>query len=100
MSASESGNRPFFAARLRRARKPARTAQPASGSGDPAWHPAEAAELPLARASTLPAAAYTSEEFFDWEVAHLLRKGWQCVAHVSQIPSPATSSTSTCSGSR
>jgi phenylpropionate dioxygenase-like ring-hydroxylating dioxygenase large terminal subunit len=47
-----------------------------------------AAELPLARARTLPAAAYTSEEFFDWEVGHLLRGGWQCLAHVSQIPKP------------
>jgi phenylpropionate dioxygenase-like ring-hydroxylating dioxygenase large terminal subunit len=47
-----------------------------------------AAELPLARARTLPAAAYTSEEFFDWEVEHLLRGGWQCLAHVSQIPQP------------
>jgi len=48
----------------------------------------EVAELPLARARTLPAQAYTSEEFFDWEVDHLLRGGWQCVAHVSQIPQP------------
>lgn len=48
----------------------------------------EAAELPLSRARTLPAQAYTSEEFFDWEVSHLLRDGWQCVAHVSQIPRP------------
>jgi phenylpropionate dioxygenase-like ring-hydroxylating dioxygenase large terminal subunit len=45
-------------------------------------------ELPLARARTLPAGAYTSEEFFDWEVAHLLRAGWQCLAHGSQIPHP------------
>jgi phenylpropionate dioxygenase-like ring-hydroxylating dioxygenase large terminal subunit len=48
----------------------------------------EVAELPLSRARTLPAQAYTSEEFFDWENAHLLRGGWQCVAHVSQIPQP------------
>jgi phenylpropionate dioxygenase-like ring-hydroxylating dioxygenase large terminal subunit len=46
----------------------------------------EAAALPLNRARTLPAQAYTSEEFFDWENARLLRGGWQCVAHVSQIP--------------
>jgi phenylpropionate dioxygenase-like ring-hydroxylating dioxygenase large terminal subunit len=49
---------------------------------------AETADLPLARARTLPAQAYTSEEFFEWEVAHLLRGGWQCVAHLSQIPEP------------
>ena len=48
----------------------------------------EAGRLPLNRATTLPAQAYTSEEFFAWETEHLLRAGWQCVAHVSQIPSP------------
>jgi phenylpropionate dioxygenase-like ring-hydroxylating dioxygenase large terminal subunit len=48
----------------------------------------EVAELPLNRARTLPAQAYTSEDFFDWENTHLLRGGWQCVAHVSQIPEP------------
>ena len=47
-----------------------------------------AADLPLNRAVTLPAQAYTSEEFFAWELDHVLRAGWQCVAHVSQIPSP------------
>jgi phenylpropionate dioxygenase-like ring-hydroxylating dioxygenase large terminal subunit len=46
------------------------------------------AELPLARARSLPASAYTSEEFFAWEARHLLRGGWQCLAHVSQIPRP------------
>lgn len=46
----------------------------------------EAAELPLDQARTLPAQAYTSEEFFDWEATHLLREGWQCLAHISQIP--------------
>jgi phenylpropionate dioxygenase-like ring-hydroxylating dioxygenase large terminal subunit len=48
----------------------------------------EAADRPLARATTLPAQAYTSEEVFAWELNHLLRPGWQCVAHVSQIPGP------------
>jgi phenylpropionate dioxygenase-like ring-hydroxylating dioxygenase large terminal subunit len=46
----------------------------------------EAAALPLSRATTLPAQAYTSEEFFEWEVREVLRAGWQCVAHVSQLP--------------
>ncbi len=46
----------------------------------------ELAELPLSRARTLPAQAYTSEDFFEWEIQSLLRAGWQCVAHVSQIP--------------
>ncbi len=48
----------------------------------------DAAARPLSRAVTLPAQAYTSEEFFAWELDHLLRAGWQCIAHVSQIPSP------------
>ena len=39
----------------------------------------EAADLPLSRAGTIPPQAYTSEEFFDWEVEHILRKDWQCV---------------------
>jgi len=45
----------------------------------------KAAALPLARATTLPAQSYTSEEFFAWETENLLRAGWQCVAHISQI---------------
>jgi phenylpropionate dioxygenase-like ring-hydroxylating dioxygenase large terminal subunit len=45
-----------------------------------------AAARPLNNATTLPAQAYTSEEFFAWETENLLRAGWQCVAHVSQIP--------------
>lgn len=48
----------------------------------------EAAKRPLARATTLPAQAYTSEGFFEWEMSHLLRSGWQCLAHISQIPEP------------
>jgi phenylpropionate dioxygenase-like ring-hydroxylating dioxygenase large terminal subunit len=48
----------------------------------------EAADLPLAQARTSPAQAYTSEEFFEWETTHVLRAGWQCVAHLSQIPVP------------
>ena len=48
----------------------------------------EAGARPLNRATTLPAQAYTSEEFFGWEMSRLLRPGWHCVAHVSQIPAP------------
>ena len=47
-----------------------------------------AAALPLNRATTIPAQAYTSEDFFDWEVDNLLRPGWLCVAHISQLPAP------------
>ncbi len=46
----------------------------------------EAADLPLERAKTIPAQAYTSEEFYEWEVANLFRNDWLCVAHISQIP--------------
>jgi phenylpropionate dioxygenase-like ring-hydroxylating dioxygenase large terminal subunit len=48
----------------------------------------EAAARPLNRATTLPAQAYTSEEFFAWELDHVLYAGWQCLAHASQIPEP------------
>ncbi|HYR57749.1 MAG TPA: aromatic ring-hydroxylating dioxygenase subunit alpha [Chthoniobacteraceae bacterium] len=43
------------------------------------------ADRPLEAASTLPAAAYTSDAFYRWEVEHVLRAEWQCVAHVSQL---------------
>ena len=45
-----------------------------------------AAQLPLSQARTLPAQAYTSEDFFEWEITHVLRAGWQALAHISQIP--------------
>lgn len=44
------------------------------------------ADLPLARARTLPAEAYTDPAFFSWELDHVLRPGWLCLAHLSQIP--------------
>jgi len=65
-----------------------RTAQPPMSLEEIRHGVREAADLPLARAMTLPAQAYTSETFFEWEVGHVLRKEWQCVAHVSQIPQP------------
>lgn len=88
MSATASEFPPIFSPLAFTDRAGARTAQPKASVGEIQRGIAEAAELPLARARTLPAASYTSEEFFDWEVAHLLRGGWQCVAHVSQIPAP------------
>jgi phenylpropionate dioxygenase-like ring-hydroxylating dioxygenase large terminal subunit len=45
-----------------------------------------AARLPLARAVTSPAAAYTQADFFAWEIEHVFRTEWLCVAHGSQIP--------------
>lgn len=40
----------------------------------------------LARAETLPPAAYTDEAFYRLEVERLLKRDWICVAHVSQLP--------------
>ncbi|MCR9184024.1 MAG: aromatic ring-hydroxylating dioxygenase subunit alpha [Halieaceae bacterium] len=48
------------------------------------------AQLPLTRAKTLPQAAYTSEEYFQFERANTLATGWMCVAHVSQIKAPGS----------
>jgi len=46
------------------------------------------ADLPLERARTLPAEAYTSKALLEWEVDNVLGAGWVCLAHVSQIPKP------------
>jgi len=65
-----------------------RTAQPPLSLAEIQRGVSETAARPLNRATTLPAQAYTSEEFFAWELNHVLRSGWQCVAHISQIPAP------------
>jgi phenylpropionate dioxygenase-like ring-hydroxylating dioxygenase large terminal subunit len=88
MSATASDFPPSFSPLAYADRANARTAQPAISVEEIQQGVCAAADLPLTRARTLPAAAYTSEEFFDWEAAHLLRAGWQCLAHVSQIPKP------------
>ena len=44
------------------------------------------ADLPLEQATTLPADAFISEDYFDWEMEHLFRNDWVCLAHTSQIP--------------
>ncbi|MEG6508124.1 aromatic ring-hydroxylating dioxygenase subunit alpha [Methyloligella sp. 2.7D] len=48
----------------------------------------ETAALPLKRASTLPAAAYTDEDYFQLEKEKILAAGWMCIAHVSQLKEP------------
>ncbi len=63
-----------------------RTAQPQLSVEEIQQGICQAGAEPLSRATTLPAQAYTSEKFFEWEVDHILRAGWQCIAHVSQIP--------------
>jgi phenylpropionate dioxygenase-like ring-hydroxylating dioxygenase large terminal subunit len=45
------------------------------------------ADLPLSKGQTLPAGAYTSRAFFDWEVENVFKKDWLALAHISQIPS-------------
>jgi len=44
------------------------------------------AALPLDQATTLPPEAYTSEAFHQWEIDHIFKAEWQCVAHLSQLP--------------
>ncbi len=43
------------------------------------------ADRPLNEATTLPAAAYTSEAHYRWETQHVFRAEWLAVAHVSQL---------------
>jgi|TARA_B110000902_G_scaffold257878_1_gene326700 phenylpropionate dioxygenase-like ring-hydroxylating dioxygenase large terminal subunit len=42
-------------------------------------------ELPLEKARALPAAVYTSEDYFEWEKESLLKTQWLSVVHVSQV---------------
>jgi phenylpropionate dioxygenase-like ring-hydroxylating dioxygenase large terminal subunit len=45
----------------------------------------EAAALPLTRARTLTAAAYTDQDYFEMEKRRVLGAGWLCAGHVSQL---------------
>lgn len=40
----------------------------------------------IENAIALPAQAYTSPEFYQWEVQHIFKKQWLCVGHSSQVP--------------
>jgi phenylpropionate dioxygenase-like ring-hydroxylating dioxygenase large terminal subunit len=72
--------------------RPARTARPALRQA-PAELPVSdilaeigrIADLPLPQATTLPPQAYTSEEFFRWEIANLFESDWIALCHVSQL---------------
>lgn len=46
------------------------------------------ADLPLEQATTLPPEAFTSEAFYQWEIDHVFKPEWQCLAHISQLPKP------------
>lgn len=49
---------------------------------------ARLAELPLERGETLPARAYTSEDFHELEKDRVFGSDWVCVGHVSQVARP------------
>ncbi|MGA7436390.1 MAG: aromatic ring-hydroxylating dioxygenase subunit alpha [Solirubrobacterales bacterium] len=42
-------------------------------------------QRPLARASMLPPAAFTSPEVFEWELEKIFTDGWICLGHVSAV---------------
>ncbi len=46
------------------------------------------AQRPLDQAQTLPPQAYTDEAWFTHEAEHILRAGWLCAGHVSQLKQP------------
>ena len=46
------------------------------------------ADLPMDSATTLPSGAYTSDDYFAWEMDNLFRAEWSAVAHISQLPEP------------
>ncbi len=48
----------------------------------------ESASLPLERASTLPAAAFTSERVYELEQARIFSREWLCAGRVDQVPEP------------
>ncbi|MEM8808656.1 MAG: aromatic ring-hydroxylating dioxygenase subunit alpha [Cyanobacteria bacterium P01_G01_bin.38] len=48
----------------------------------------EAAATDLAHAHTLPASAYTSEDYFAYEVETIFKQEWLCIAHCSQVSKP------------
>lgn len=63
-----------------------RSAQPSLSLAEILAEIERCADLPLEAAEPLPAQAYTSQDFFDWEVQHVFKREWYCLAHVSQIP--------------
>lgn len=48
------------------------------------------AALPLHQSRTLPREAYIDEPYFRQEAQAVLRTGWMCVAHVSQLAEPGS----------
>jgi phenylpropionate dioxygenase-like ring-hydroxylating dioxygenase large terminal subunit len=50
----------------------------------------QTAALPLNRATTLPRQAYVDEDWFHFEADKVLRAGWMCLAHISQVKEPGS----------
>ncbi len=48
----------------------------------------DSADRDLQHAATLPADAYTSEEYFEYEKRTIFKQEWIALAHVSQLPKP------------
>ncbi|MFF7369673.1 aromatic ring-hydroxylating oxygenase subunit alpha [Streptomyces tricolor] len=46
------------------------------------------ASLPLERGETLPARAYSSEDFYRLEREHVFRADWLCAGHANQVARP------------
>ncbi|MFF5295300.1 aromatic ring-hydroxylating oxygenase subunit alpha [Paractinoplanes globisporus] len=45
----------------------------------------DAALLPFGRSRTLPAAAYTGHEIFEWELRHLFAGTWTCLGRADEV---------------
>ncbi|MEL7357458.1 MAG: aromatic ring-hydroxylating dioxygenase subunit alpha [Cyanobacteria bacterium J06560_6] len=50
----------------------------------------ESAAAGLEHAATIPATAYTSQDYFEYEKETIFKQEWLCLAHVSQIPKPGS----------
>jgi len=61
-------------------------------------HEFEASAKPVDEAVTLPPAAYTSQEFYEFEQRAIWDHAWQCVGRVDEIPNPGDYFTTLVSG--
>src|SRR5687768_3232180 len=50
----------------------------------------EGVRRPFETAETLPAWSYTSQAFYEREVARIFKKYWNCLGHESLLPEPGT----------
>jgi phenylpropionate dioxygenase-like ring-hydroxylating dioxygenase large terminal subunit len=47
---------------------------------------ARQADLPLEQAIPLPAQVYRDPEFYEYELEHIFRKDWICIARIEEVP--------------